>query len=300
MLVVTAGVPSAFEELDFTIAVVGYVIMRAALVAQWLRVAREDPGGRSAALRFAVGIGLVQVGWAVRLVIGPPWGIVGIAVLVLLELLIPVWAERSGRPTPWHPGHVAERYGLFTIIVLGECVFAASTSVQSALAAAGISTELVAVALGGLLLVFGLWWSYFKRPVVVDHDQPMRVAFAWGYGHYVIFASVAALGAGLQVATDAIRGATSLAPEVGASTVAVPAVIYLLAVSVLHVRRRTWRALASVAATALLLLLTAITARWVGVATAVLIMGLLLGGLVATYVAAPERESTLSRGITAK
>jgi hypothetical protein len=93
------------------------------------------------------------------------------------------------------------------------------------------------------------------------------------------------------LATDAIRNATSLSPEIASSTVAVPAVVYLLAVSILHVRRRTWRALASVAVTGLVLLVAAITARWVGVATVVLIMGLLLGGLVATYVAAPERES---------
>ena len=41
---------------------------------------------------------------------------------------------------------------------------------------------LLAVAVGGLLLVIGLWWSYFKRPVFVGRSQPMWVAFAFGYG----------------------------------------------------------------------------------------------------------------------
>ena len=40
---------------------------------------------------------------------------------------IPVWAERVNM-TPWHPHHIAERYGLFTIIVLGESVLAATTA----------------------------------------------------------------------------------------------------------------------------------------------------------------------------
>lgn len=289
VLVVTAGVQSAFEDLDFTIAVVGYVIMRTALVAQWLRAAREDPAGRAVALRFALGIGLVQFGWVARLAIGPPWDIPAVFLLLLVELAIPVWAERSGRPTPWHPGHIAERYGLFTIIVLGEVVLAATIAAETALSAEGLSPPLLAVALGGLLLVFSLWWSYFKRPVVVDHHQPMRVAFVYGYGHYVIFASVAALGSGLQVATETIQNATHLPPEVAGLTVGVPVAIYLVAVGILHARPRTWRALAPVAITVPLLLGAAIAARWVGVPVAVLIMGLVLAGLVAFYVAAARR-----------
>ena len=85
---------------------------------------REDPAGRPVALRFAVGIGLVQLGWVLRL--APRWtlGVAGILILGVLDLAIPIWAERAGRPTPWNPEHIAERYGLFTIIVLGECVLA--------------------------------------------------------------------------------------------------------------------------------------------------------------------------------
>ena len=49
-----------------------------------------------------------------------------------LELLVPVWAERAA-PTTWHPHHIAERYGLLTLIVLGESILAATLAVQSAL-----------------------------------------------------------------------------------------------------------------------------------------------------------------------
>jgi hypothetical protein len=105
VLVVAAGVRSVFDGLDFRTAVFGYVIMRIALVAQWLRAAAEDPGGRAVALRFAVGITVVQLLWVVRLAIGQPWGYAAIIVLGLAELAIPVWAERSGRPTPWRGAH---------------------------------------------------------------------------------------------------------------------------------------------------------------------------------------------------
>src|SRR5262245_59781170 len=41
-LVLAAGVPRIFDQRDFTLAVIGYVIMRVALVTQWVRVGLDD------------------------------------------------------------------------------------------------------------------------------------------------------------------------------------------------------------------------------------------------------------------
>ena len=288
VLVVTAGVPSAFEQLDFRIMVVGYVIMRIALVGQWLRAAREDPAGRPVALRFAIGVGLVQLGWVMRLLLGGPFGVPGILVLAALELLVPVWAERAGRPTPWHPEHIGERYGLFTIIVLGECVLAVSAAVQLAMAAGGASVSLLAVALGGLLLVFALWWSYFKHPAEIDRSLSLRQAITWGYSHYFVFAAVAGLGAGLQVAVDATHLTVALSPAGVALTVAVPVIVYVFALGLRHGVTGSWLAGPSTAIAAFLLAL-AVGALWFGVPAAVLAMALAEVGFVAYTVAASRR-----------
>ena len=132
VLVLAAGVPRAFDTQDFGIMTLGYVIMRLAMVSQWLRVAVSFEGGRRTALRFALGITVLQVGWVLRLALPDGAAMVAFVVLVVAELLVPVWAERAGR-TPWHPHHMAERYGLFTIIVLGESVLSATLAVQGAL-----------------------------------------------------------------------------------------------------------------------------------------------------------------------
>ena len=291
VLVVTAGIPSAFERLDFSIMVVGYVIMRIALVAQWLRVAHEDPAGRGTTLRFALGITVVQFAWALRLGIDPAWGTVSFVALGIVELLIPIWAERSGRPTPWHPEHIAERYGLFTIIVLGECVLAASTAVQLAIAAGGISAALIGVALGGLVLVFSLWWSYFKHPAEIGRVRSLGTAFAWGYGHYVVFAALAALGAGLQVAADATHEDVALARDAVALTVAVPLAIYLGATAILHARSASRRILLPIPLVVGLVLLAGLAAPWIGVPLAIVVMGLLVAGLVTFNVATMARPA---------
>jgi low temperature requirement protein LtrA len=293
VLVVAAGVPRIFDELDFSIAVVGYVIMRAALVVQWLRAAREDPVGRRVAIRFAAGVAAVQLLWVARLLIGGPAGAVLIFVFGALELLVPVWAERSGRHTPWHPDHIRERYGLFTIIVLGECVLAATTAVQEALTATGVSVALVSVALGGLLLVFAMWWSYFKAPAAIGHFRSLGWMIAWGYGHYAIFAAVAALGAGLQVAADAVADPAHLAPLGAGLTVAVPAVVFLAAIAVLHRRGRRWSELTSLGVTAVAALALAVAAGAIGVPFAILGMGIVFSASVGWHVVDLHREAVL-------
>ena len=289
VLVVAAGVPRVFEEFDFTVVVTGYVIMRTALVAQWLRAAREDSIGRRVALRYAVAIGLIQLVWVARLAIGPPLAVALILGFGVVELLIPWWAERSGRHTPWNPGHIAERYGLFTIIVLGECVLAATTAIQVALDAGGLSLALIAISLGGLAMVFAMWWAYFKVPAAIGRLTELRWQLAWGYGHLVIFGAVAALGAGLQVAVDAVTDPDHVPALTAALSVAVPVAIYLVAIGVLHRRGRPWREVASLAVTAVLALAIALAAGAVGVPIAVLGIGALAAGVMAWHVMAPSR-----------
>ena len=53
---------------------IGYVIMRIALVSQWVRAAVEHPEGRTTALRYAIGISVVQIGWVARLALPPEAG----------------------------------------------------------------------------------------------------------------------------------------------------------------------------------------------------------------------------------
>jgi low temperature requirement protein LtrA len=281
VLVIAAGVPSAFEAFDFRVMVVGYVIMRLALVALWLRAAADDPAGRATARRFALGISAIQVFWILRLWLVPPWALVGFAILSVAELSIPVWAERGGRPTQWHADHIAERYGLFTIIVLGECLLATTSAIQAALAAGGLSASLLGVAGGGLLLVLAGWWAYFKHSTHIAERRASAVyAFAWGYGHVVIFASAAALGAGLQVAADETHGAITLDPVLAALTVAVPVAIYLVAVWALHATEASRASLLTVAGGVALVLVVALATPLLGLSLAVLAMGTVVVGII--------------------
>lgn len=245
VLVVAAGLPRAFEHHDFGVATLGYVIMRAALVAHWLRAAVSHPARRRCTLRYAGGLALVQALWVVRLALPDGPGIAGFVILAALEMVIPYWAESAGR-TPWHPGHIAERYGLFTLIVLGESVLAATVATQVALDTSSTFGDLAPVIVGGILTVFCMWWMCFDMPgeQVVARARNVFIerlggAFLWGYGHYVVFASAAAAGAGLAVAVDQATHHSKLTGTQAGFAITVPVTVYLLAVWTLHYATKT-------------------------------------------------------------
>ncbi|WP_225438124.1 low temperature requirement protein A [Candidatus Frankia nodulisporulans] len=233
VLVLAAGVPRAFDDHDFAIVTLGYAVMRIGLVAQWLRAARgAGPDGARTARAYALGISLCMVGWALLLLLPDAGWAPGFAVMVLAELAVPILAERPGR-TPWHPHHIAERHGLFTIIVLGESILSATVAVQVALDEHELGAALFAVAGGGLLIVFAMWWVYFARPA---HEVLVSsaAAFRWGYGHYFVFASAAAVGAGLAALVDQVSHHSELGAPAAVATVAVPVAVFLAAVTLLH------------------------------------------------------------------
>src|SRR5687767_6364677 len=134
-LLLAAGVPDLFDDGQSVVVVTGYAVMRLAMVALWLRVARGDTPHRTTAMTYAVGITVVQVLWVARLALeGDTVLYATFGLLVLAELAVPVLAEQLGGPTPFHSHHIAERYGLFTIIVLGEVILASVQAIQGVLA----------------------------------------------------------------------------------------------------------------------------------------------------------------------
>ena len=232
-LVMAAGIPRAFQNGGNAVMVTGYVIMRFAMVTQWLRAAASDPPRRRTDVRYAVGVSVVQVYWLLLLLVPAGVFFVGFVIGVIAELAVPIIAERASATT-FHPHHIAERYGLFTVIVLGESVTAATLAFQGALDETDDGATLIGLAVAGIIVLFCLWWIYFDHEASPNLNTA-RSSFVWGYGHYFVFASAAAVGAGLVVAVAYQREQTDGIDRVLASmATTVPVAIYLVAVGALH------------------------------------------------------------------
>jgi low temperature requirement protein LtrA len=237
VLILALGLPQMFHSIDEgvhvdnSVVVAGYVVMRVAMIALWLRIARHDESQRRNALTYAVLMAIAQIGWITQIFVDTPLGVTaGIFVaLAIFEMLIPIIAELRGGRSPWHPHHIAERYGLLVIITLGEVVLGTILAVSAVVEAQGWSVEAALVAFGGTALAFGLWWAYFMMPSAEVLARHRERGFVWGYGHLFIFGSLAATGAGLHVAATVIDHTAHIDATAAILTLVIPVAIFTVA-----------------------------------------------------------------------
>jgi len=237
VIVLALGLEPAFasivegdDTLNNGVMVAGYVVMRVPMVFLWAQVARDDPARRPVASVFIWTISVAQVFWVVLAIIDLPLETTFAIALVLIAVEVsgPFIAERRHGGTPWHPHHIAERYGLLVIITLGEGILGTVASINAVVhGSAGWSVTAVVVANAGIGRIFATWWTYFAIPwadVLVLHRER---SFVWGYGHIVIFASLAAIGAGLHVAASYLDHETAIGLTGTVLATTIPVAIYI-------------------------------------------------------------------------
>jgi low temperature requirement protein LtrA len=217
MLIVALAVPRAFGD-DAVLFGVAYLVVRLVHLVLSAIVARDDPDRRDALLRFA------------------PTAIFGASLLVLAGFLegnerIAVWAIAlaidylgpavigMGRGWRIAPEHFAERYGLITLIALGESIIAIGVGAGFRLGAG----EIVAAVLG-MVVVSALWWLYFDVAAIFARrrltqasgvDQARLARDAYGYLHLPIVAGIVLFALGLKTTLGHVSDALDTVPAVG-------------------------------------------------------------------------------------
>jgi len=241
VLILSVGVQDVFEsiehgELDNTVVVAGYVVMRLGMLALWIRVAVQDPVHRRTALVFAVSLFVAQLGWIATAIAPLPvtTGLLLAIPLYLIETAGPIVAERKVGGTPWHPHHIAERYSLLVIITLGEVILGTATTISAIVHESNWTVDAAVVGFAGTALAFALWWVYFMLPsgVLLEHFRGR--GFVWGYGHIVVFGALVATGAGLDVVAMSTEGESHLDAVSVACAVVIPVFVLLLAFFALY------------------------------------------------------------------
>jgi low temperature requirement protein LtrA len=235
VLVLAAGLPRMFASiersghLDNSVMVLGYVIMRVALVFQWLRAAKDDPVRRRVCFTYAATISIAQIGWVLQ--IGVPLAAGGAiilgGILVLIEMTGPVLAERQAGGTPWHAHHIAERHSLFAIIALGEGVVGSVAALSAVVDRQGWTLDAVMVGIAGMGLTFGMWWVYYLVPSGKILERHRDRAPVWGYVQMLVVTSIVATGAGLRVAASFIEGRAGIGAFPAVLAVVIPVGVFL-------------------------------------------------------------------------
>jgi low temperature requirement protein LtrA len=194
-----ANARSAFDSRDSAGFGAAYAVLRTVLVVQYLRARRVKETRRLTTL-YAVGFGLAAFLWGVAAVIPAPMRFWLWAAALLIDLGTPWLAVRHTHKYPPDAEHLPERFGLFTIILLGESVAAVMHGMESQ---DTWSPSAAISAFTGLGLAFGYWWWYFdgargaaKRHVTSNRKTLMFQI--WSYAHLPLYLCVAVVGVGVE------------------------------------------------------------------------------------------------------
>jgi low temperature requirement protein LtrA len=195
-------IPSVFRGATegFTIA---YIAVRIVLVALYARASRHVPEARALVRTFLRFFGFAILVWVASLGFDPPWAYVLWGVALCIELSAPIRAWRSLPDAPVDRRHLPERFGLLTLIVLGESVLAVVLGVSKV----HWDARSAAAATAGFLVAAALWWIYFD--FLDEGALTARGIFGgltYTYMNYFVVAGLTALGAGVKLAVLDVDG----------------------------------------------------------------------------------------------
>jgi len=169
-----------------------YAVMRLILVAQYVR-ALAIPEARRLAGEYAIGFTIAAALWLVSSVTSAPARFVVWFAAISVDAGTSLMASRHTERLPPDASHLPERFGLFTLILLGESIVAVMKGVQ---AQPDWTPAAAASALLGMGFVFALWWWYFDgaggaAERAVRSRADVRRLEVWTYAHLPLYIGLA-------------------------------------------------------------------------------------------------------------
>jgi len=182
-----------------------FAAARILLLLLYARAYKYVPATRELVRGYLVGFGSGAALWIVSIFVPPParFWIWGLALAV--DLATPFIVRKAQAAAPLDVSHLPERFGLFTILVLGETIVAVTIGLghvewQWSTTIAGVF---------GLSIATALWWIHFDN---VDGKVVRRIGggkawqpTVWIYSHLPLAVGLAMTGVGVEhaiVASD--------------------------------------------------------------------------------------------------
>lgn len=132
---------------------VSYTVCRAFLIIEYLRAGRHIPAARRLTNSFARGFAIGASLWLLSVFVPIPLRFGFWALGLIVDFATPITAKKLQLELLPHPEHLPKRFGLFTIIVLGEAIIAVVDGVAEQ--QWNVSSALAAVL--GFSIAFNIW-----------------------------------------------------------------------------------------------------------------------------------------------
>lgn len=178
---------------------ISYAVLRLILVAEYLMVGRNIRGAKSLTNHYSVGFGIAALLWIISAFISTPWRFLFWGVAIIIDIITPITAGKLQVQFPPHPTHIPERFGLFTIILIGEAI----VGIVFAISNAGLNIYTEIVGLLGLIIAFTIWWGYFEESKgaeirVQKSEDDIRKYQLWFYSHFPLLLGIVGTAAGIK------------------------------------------------------------------------------------------------------
>jgi low temperature requirement protein LtrA len=185
---------------------IAYAISRLLLVLEYLWAGWHIPMARGLTYRYALGFSIGASFWIISAFVPLSWRFGLWAVGLAVDFATPLTAQAAIKQLPPHPEHLPERFGLFTIIVLGEAILAVVNGISDM--KWGVASTASAIA--GFVIAFSLWWIYFENvsgSVLETARAPGRLQIVqfWLYVHLPLVIGIAATGVGVDQGSSGCR-----------------------------------------------------------------------------------------------
>ncbi len=276
---------SALDSRDSAGFAAAYSLMRLVLVAQFLR-ARRLPRARALATRYALSCGVAAGLWLASAAVPAPGRFWVWALALLIDMGTPLLASSHLIRVPHDAAHLPERYGLFSIILLGEAMVAVMRGMATQ---EGFTAGALVAAVTGMTLVFAIWWWYFDGVDAAAERRvrsPREVArfHVWSYVHVPLYLGIAVTGVGVEHAIESAIAAPLHVDQAWILCAAVAVVMTALtAIGTTRERDRRPRAVIVIPQAGLVLLTLLLGAVGARVPSSALVAG--LAGLTAAQLA---------------
>jgi low temperature requirement protein LtrA len=254
--------------------VIAFCCLRALQLALYARARHYLPATRALYGRYLVFFGAGGILWLASLAVGGPLRYGFWAVALLADAVGALAMLAPGRCVPVNPSHLADRFQLFVLIVLGESV----ARLISAAALRPWSLPLAIVLAAALLTLAALWWAWLTAADRQALDGPRSIV-RFTAANLPVVAGIAAASAGMHIAILAADGGGALGDGPRAALYGGVSV-YLLASAWLPSRSmtagvRAWRTATALAALGLVFMGAIVAPVFlVPALTAVLVLGL--------------------------
>lgn len=284
-------------EADSTTAfALSFVLARVVLIVMYERARRNVPEARDLVTGYMIGLSVEAGFWLVSAFVPEPVRYYLWAAGLAVSFSAPFVLRKMQARVPLDTSHLPERFGLFTILVLGESIAA----VVVGLSDQTWGFEATFAATVGVLIASSLWWLYFDNlegSVVrrMPHQKKAWKPTAWIYSHLPLAMALVAAGVGVEFIVAHTEEALPAAERwltVGGAAFA------LLAMAMIHVatvspdprRRDSLQARVRVASAAVLFVIAAAAGGLSSIPVAVLVLFVLVAQVVADVVII-EREA---------